>query len=429
MKSVLDRIEPKKEERAKINKLAKAVIAEIRKYDYQARVMGSVAKGTWLAGDVDLDIFVFFDQKVPKQTLQKEALRIGKSVLKKLGARSEIGYCEHPYVRGKINGIRVDIVPCYKLKRVNIKSAVDRTPFHTSYVKSQLDEKGRKEAMLLKQFLKGQDLYGSELRVEGFSGYLVELLIIRYGSFKAALSAARKWKKNKIIDIKKVYTSKEHAHLREMFPSPLIAIDPVDMNRNVAAVLNEKNFDRFVKAARDYLKKPSEDFFFPEPTKPLALEKVPPLLFIILKHDRVVEDILWPQMRKTVSNLKDELERNGFKVKHTGVWSNGKSILFLETTLKSSPTYEHIGPPVKMKEHAKAFKKKNPGAKVKKGRLVAIKKRKHTTADSFAKNFIKKGLGVGSHLQPKAAEVLIGKKVKPYYKKDFADYLTKWLKD
>lgn len=428
LKAVLKRIEPKSDEKCKVRELAKAIISQIREHGYSARVMGSVAKGTWLAGDVDIDIFVFFGQEVGEKELEKEGLRVGRAVIKKFGAKLEIGYAQHPYVRGKIQGIRVDIVPCYRLKKMQIRSAVDRTPFHTSYVKSQLDSKGREQAMLLKQFLKGQGLYGSELKVEGFSGYLAELLVIRYGSFEAALRAVRKWKKGKIVDIKKYYTSKEYAHLREMFPSPLIAIDPVDMNRNVAAVLNTKNFERFVKAANAYTKKPSEDFFFPKPVEPLPLGKVPPLLFAILKHDKVVEDILWPQMRKTVGSLAEEMERNGFNVGRTGVWSNGKSILFLETTMKTSQTYEHLGPPVGMKEHAKAFRKKYPKAKVKKGRLVAIRKRKHASADAFVKTYLKNGIGVGSHLKAVGAEVAIGPKIGPHYKKEFAEYLARWLK-
>ena len=429
MKPVLDKIEPKGDEKKKIKDLARAVVDEIRKHGYQARVMGSVAKGTWISNDVDLDVFVFFDQRVNEKDLEIVGLRIGKAVFKKLRAPWEIGYAQHPYVRGKINGIKVDIVPCYKLKKVQIKSAVDRTPFHTRYVKSQLDAKGKQEVLLLKQFLKGQGLYGSELRVEGFSGYLVELLIIRYGSFKSTINAVRNWKEGKIVDIKKYYTNKEHPHLREMFKSPLIVIDPVDENRNVAAVLNERNFKKFVEAAAKYHKKPSEDFFFPKPVAAFPLSKVPNLLFIVLKHDEVVEDILWPQMRKTVENLSQDLGRNGFKVKRAGVWSNGKSILFLDTTLKAAPTYEHPGPPVKMEEHAKAFRKKNPGAKVKAGKLVAMKRRKHTSAESFAKDFLKKGLGIGSHLQAKGASVLVGKSIKPYYRGDFAEFLAKWLKD
>lgn len=429
MKPVLAKIEPGKEEKNRINSLAREIISEIRKHGYPARVMGSVAKGTWLAGDVDIDIFVFFDQKVGEKELEKDGLKVGKAVMKKFGAKLEIGYAQHPYVRGKIQGVRIDIVPCYKLKKMQIRSAVDRTPFHTSYVKSQLDQKGRKEAMLLKQFLKGQGLYGSELRVEGFSGYLAELLIIRYGSFNSAIAAARKWKRGKIVDIKKYYTSKEYTHLREMFPSPLIAIDPVDLNRNVSAVLNEKNFERFVKVANRYHKKPSEVFFFPKPVEPVLLANLPNLLFITLNHDKVVEDILWPQMRKTVGNLADELERNGFKVGRTGAWSNGKAILWLETSPKASPTYEHLGPPLKLKEHAKAFRKKYPKAKAKNGRLVATKKRKYTTADGFVRSYLKKGIGAGSHLKTKSAEVVVGAKIAPYYKGEFAAYLTKWLKN
>jgi tRNA nucleotidyltransferase (CCA-adding enzyme) len=37
--------------------------------------------------------------------------------------------------------------------------------------------------------MKGTGVYGAEAKVEGFSGYLTELLVINYGSFPKALEA------------------------------------------------------------------------------------------------------------------------------------------------------------------------------------------------------------------------------------------------
>ena len=57
------------------------------------------------------------------------------------------------------------------------------------------------DVLLLKQFLKGVGVYGSELKVGGLSGYLSELLVIRYGSFPKVLRAAKSWRPGEFIDL------------------------------------------------------------------------------------------------------------------------------------------------------------------------------------------------------------------------------------
>ena len=73
-------------------------------------------------------------------------------------------YAEHAYVHARVNGFDVDLVPCYLVEDASkLKSAVDRTPFHTKYVASKIvGLEG--DVLLLKQFLKGIGVYGSELK-------------------------------------------------------------------------------------------------------------------------------------------------------------------------------------------------------------------------------------------------------------------------
>ncbi|MCK5373619.1 MAG: nucleotidyltransferase domain-containing protein, partial [Candidatus Aenigmarchaeota archaeon] len=73
----------------------KAFIKE--KYSLDARLMGSVAKNTFIAGDKDLDIFVFFPIKTKKEDLEEKGLNIGKNVFKRFGGNYVVSYAEHPY--------------------------------------------------------------------------------------------------------------------------------------------------------------------------------------------------------------------------------------------------------------------------------------------------------------------------------------------
>lgn len=97
--------------------------------------------------------------------------------------------------------------------------------------------------------------YGANYKVSGFSGYLCELLILKYHSFEEVLKAASyKWHKHYKIDLENYGTSNK-------FKDPLIAIDPVDKNRNVAAALSMQKFSEFIVASRNFLDNPNESYF------------------------------------------------------------------------------------------------------------------------------------------------------------------------
>ena len=120
-------------------------------------------------------------------------------------------------------------------------------PFHTKYVSVRIAGK-EDDVLLLKQFMKGVHVYGSELRVGGFSGYLTELLVLCYGSFVAVLRAASSWRPGQRLDLE------GHAAVRH--DEPLIVVDPVDPRRNVAGALTLDKMLQFAGAARSFLAEP-----------------------------------------------------------------------------------------------------------------------------------------------------------------------------
>ena len=216
----------------------------------QTMLVGSVAKGTYV-GEPDIDLFVLFPTDTERSDLQKFGLRIGEEVL-----QGEVHYAEHPYTHGRFQGFEVDLVPCYRvLDTTKLISAVDRTPFHTRYVLERLTDERRDQVRLLKRFMKGIGVYGAEARVQGFSGYLTELLIIRYDDFTSVVRSAKGWRPGMIMDA--------DGDQRGGGEPPLTFADPVDPKRNVASALSLDRFSLFVHACQEYSAVPDDRFFFP----------------------------------------------------------------------------------------------------------------------------------------------------------------------
>lgn|GEM_PF-64178 len=338
-----------------------AVNAEITARGLPAKtvVVGSIAKKTHLRDSLDLDLFLQFPKETPREKLGEWGIDIGKTVL----PAWELRYAEHPYVAGSYKGLEVDIVPCYEIEHSMERiSAVDRTPLHTHYVRTHLRKGQRDEVRLLKQFLKGIGAYGAETSIGGFSGYLCELLILRYGSFDRLLAAASlEWTAHSTT-IKLVDGASPD------FDDPLTFIDPVDPNRNVAAALSEYNFELFRRAAAAYLTEPALDFFLPKSLEPWPLETIRDSLsergtgFVgarMAKPEGIVSDTLYPQARKGARNLSTFLENHGFEVAACDFHvddTRGEVTFVAELATACLPeTKIHEGPPSKTKAHAERF--------------------------------------------------------------------------
>ncbi len=228
--------------------------------------MGSVAKNTWLKDYPEIDVFIQVPKSIPRETFGTTFLEIAKKATE--GGRQVQRFAEHPYLEAVIDNVWVNIVPCYKVKQGQWVSATDRTPFHTDFVKPLLDQKKSAEARLLKRFMKGVGVYGAEIKVGGFSGYLCELLVLSYGSFVETLRVASYWKQRTVIDYKGYYKQPEEAE--NIFTEPFVMVDPVDKGRNVAAAVRQERLDEFVVASRAFLENPDLKFFYPPEKKPLT---------------------------------------------------------------------------------------------------------------------------------------------------------------
>jgi len=133
-KMVLERVTPKKEEREKIEALAKELEAKVASaaadFGVKAtvRLEGSVAKDTWLSEEPEIDIFMRLPTSIPRMSLGDVALKIARRATE--GARQVERFAEHPYLEAFFDDVRVNIVPCYDVKPGEWLSATDRTIPH-----------------------------------------------------------------------------------------------------------------------------------------------------------------------------------------------------------------------------------------------------------------------------------------------------------
>jgi len=372
LQNVLKEVTPSEQDKqqtgAILDKVKSATDEVLKPLGFSHLVTGSFVRDTWMPDKKEFDVFILFPKSHSREKLEKQGLDIGKNIVKKLRGSHKIAFAEHPYVRAKVDGYDIDIVPCFKVdSALRIKSAVDRTPFHNKWLSKHLYPKFIPEVRVFKQFCKGQGLYGSDTKTLGFSGYLCELLTINYRTFRNLVESAAKWEPGKVlINLEGFEGFDDIDYLHKKFPKqPLIVVDPVDPGRNVAASLSPENFMKFVFACREFLRKPMRDFFFKKAIQidPVKLERRiferrSRFLGFSFKNPDVIPDILWPQLRRTGRRLKDMLEENDFGVVGWDVWTNDfdKCIIFFELESWSLPRYRKlVGPSIFSKKHTGEF--------------------------------------------------------------------------
>lgn len=453
---ILKKITPTPLERAKVNALSRklenqiADAIESENINAIIRVEGSVAKDTYLSENPDIDVFM----RLPTSILRKDLGTIGLRIAKKAAGEAEQveRFAEHPYLEIFVDGYRVDIVPCYDAAPGEWQSATDRTPYHTDYIQTHLARELRDQVRLLKKFMQGTGVYGAEIKVGGFSGYLCELLVMKYGSFLKVVKAFAAYNKRIVIDLEGIYSQRSR-ELELLFPEPLVIVDPVDKGRNVASAVQTQKLYEFITASRAFLKAPTEEFFYP----PLA-HAVPPnlldkrlehccssFLFLVVGELTAVPDVLWGQLYRTKRSLRTLLETNDYKVLRDMVWSNENALNVFTFELEQTQlpnVKKHLGPQLERQAESESFLQKYTqdkrvlvGPYVEDGRWIVQVARKSTdAAELFKEKLADGGKNAGvAELIAKAvvadSKVLVNAEILKVYVEhaDFAVALTQFV--
>ncbi len=350
--AVVARITPSAETVARVEKVRTALVERVVSAARErgsplvrALVAGSAARGTYLADRLDVDLFLLFPPDLSRDRLREEGLALGRAVL----TEPETRYAEHPYLRGRFEGFAVDAVPGYAVTDPSRPlSPVDRTPFHQEYLAARESPEIVGQVRLVKQFFRSLGVYGSEARTEGVSGYLVELLVLKFGSLRGLLTAAREWR----IPVRIEEASRDPPRLPAEVA--LILADPVDPHRNVASALSRRNLALLIVAAGAYLDRPAEAWFERRPVPPLprdaalalAHERGTHVTVLGLPRPELVDDTLYPQVRKAERAVAEEVGRTGFEVLGSAsAAEGGRVVVVLEVAHPHRPAVRVQGGP------------------------------------------------------------------------------------
>jgi tRNA nucleotidyltransferase (CCA-adding enzyme) len=372
LQQVAKKIAPTDQEQEKMDRLSQTIQHEVEDVlassGIQAKVspQGSFARGTWISHEADLDIFARFPPTMEREEWVEKVF----PAMRKYFSRYRVieRYAEHPFLEFRVDGVRVNIVPSYDVKKGEWKSATDRTPYHTEFMQTHLTSQLRREARLLKKFAKGIGIYGAEIKIGGFSGMLVDTLVLYYQSFMETLTIASSWTKGAHLEVGK---PDGIVSPREKDPNvDLVVIDPVDPNRNLAAAVRPDKLWSFVAAGRQFLRNPGLWYFFPPEFKPKTPRQFAKriddigheLLAIAFRHPVLVPDVLWGQLLKLERSLLDIMVREEFSPYRSALWSDEtkESAILVETGRTALPEVRlQKGPPVTKSEDSMSFLEKH----------------------------------------------------------------------
>ena len=229
-------------------------------------------------------------------------------------------------------------------------------------------------------------------------------------------------------------------------PGAIIVIDPVDKSRNVASALSVQKMCEFIAASREFLRKPSLEFFFPPETSArrddivsLLNARGTDIIALITRVPQLAEDIIWGQIYKSLDGIEKLLKRFDFKVLSKGSWLSPENNLFLLFELERGElplVQKHYGPPVTSK-NADSFLNKYlnssdtiAGPYVESDRWVVFRKRKYSKArDLLRERFSEARLG--KHILDsllKEMKIAQNYEILEYLKKKgFKEYFYSWL--
>ncbi len=351
-----------------------------QKIEAEPFVGGSFVKETIIKKNkYDVDIFLRFDWRF------EDLSKILESLVKKVSSKGNFkvhklhGSRDYFQLQQK-GGILFELVPVYKIKKPEeARNVTDLSYFHVNYIKKKFaGNELKKEVLLAKQFAMAQKVYGAESHINGFSGYGLECLIIYYESFLSMLKKLSKINERIVIDPEKHYKNSTDALLslnESKLNSPVVLVDPTFKERNVLAALSRETFRHFQESAKEFLKKPSGVFFEIQESdinkfKELASSKKGEFINLQLSTDRQEGDIAGTKMKKFSIFLEKELH-HFFDVLSSEYIYSGERESELYLILKPKKKITIIGPPIEMKVHAEAFKKRHKNALVKAGHLQA----------------------------------------------------------
>lgn len=343
---------------------------------------GSTAKGTYLSGDHDIDVFVRFPRDIPTDGLSDRL----EPVLREVFGSVERVHGSRDYFHVLVDEYTFEFIPVLQASSwEEAANVTDMSPLHVEYVTAHLRRRPwlADEIRLTKQFCKAAKVYGAESYIGGFSGHVIDLLNIHYGGFRKLLEAAAQWGAKVVIDPEGHLVDPMRQMDRSKTAAPLVIVDPVQRDRNSAAAVARPAFDALRERARAYLEAPEaaqEPFFTLIPLSADELRRAHPgarILRITAVPRRGKRDVVGAKCYKAFQYCVQQLARHGFPLLESR-WEFGEETVFLFALRQGElPAEEEVGgPPVHRTMDAARFQEKHETTYVRAGRLHALERRR-----------------------------------------------------
>ena len=376
--AVLEEITPPKDDSTlkDINNFLSEAETEAKKLKIKAKPLlgGSFAKNTWLKGDYDVDVFFAFDLKYQKQNISE----LLKKILAKFNPEQIHGSRDYFHIKNKVC---IEVIPVLNIKSSrDAQNVTDFSLWHVNWANKK-GKKLKKDIRLAKKFCKSQRVYGAESYIRGFSGHVLDILVIHYKGFLPLIKAATRWKQKVIIDTENHYKGKALQYLnKSKTESPLVVVDPVQPGRNASAAISEEQFDKFISSAKSFVKTPSLKFFKPQQIDEAQLSKKGTLIKIKIEPLQGAENVTGVKLVRAGEYIKKALQP--FEIIHTDwEWNKKDAAIFYFVIKKKELQKQFVvkGPPLKFKEHCERFRKAHEKTFTKTKNIYATITRQKTT--------------------------------------------------
>lgn len=363
---ILKQISPDVEEIYSLNSALKTVKSLIenfaKKFEFSVEVIagGSTAKGTFLKGNFDIDVFVRFKTLGDFSSMLE---KIVTDISGELNITVERVHGSRDYFQFNYKGFFFEIVPVKFINSLDdVENVTDMSPLHVSWVKNKLTDKLAGDIRLAKQFCKSCGIYGAESFINGVSGHVLDILVIEYGGFDNFIDSVSKWSGVTVIDPEKKHDDVFKELNQAKLVSPLILVDPIDSNRNASAAFSQQRYNQLISVCKDFIKNPDASFF---EIKPFDLELLQSnqinneLLFVVSTVPvQGKKDIVATKVLKVFEFIDRHLKLYNFSIRLSN-WhysSDQCELFFFVKNNILEKQFEREGPPIKNSSDAKRFR-------------------------------------------------------------------------
>ena len=454
-KKVLEVIQVQWEQHEKQRELLSIVIEKIQMdlnslgYIGRVETQGSFVRKTYLSEDETFDLLLILSRSEKAkvhQILDALVQRLKKDRVRKNPISVEKHTGKMPYLRMIVDDELINMFVGFEVSPgEDTISIFDLIPMHTQYILTHMEEEKRKEVLLFKKFVKAIGVYRSEIGAVGFNGYLCELLILFYGSFRKAIEAIRNWKPRTIIDLKKKQEKIEDVDYltSELLVGyyPLYVLDPLNPKDNVAASVSVDQYNSIIAAANIYYFNPLISFFEDQlceaPTFNDLVRKIVnsgrEIIVLAIRRDFKESEVCWQKALSIRSSFETEIRNNNYLLERIKPFVSDEYFGVFISLMAANPqiSLRREGPEVTSKESLKFLRRYSKHADVVAGPYIDDEKwvihftKKGQIIYEFLQNLVKKNtfvLNVDSFLKieikEKMSVLVLDDKMREIYETD-----------